>query len=123
MRILRSVRHKVCADGAFMREVVLDCQVTSEFTEFLRNFGSLMTLDTMGPGFFKFELKDGFSIKGWIGDSDLEIRFRRDVMDLCEDFCSVLFFYYHDGKPDMGKLSRMAERVSERIKERRFGNE
>jgi hypothetical protein len=106
-----------------MREVILDLPVTPEFVGFLRNFGSVMTLDTMGPGFFKYELKDGFSIKGWVGDVNMEIRFRREVMDLCEDFCSVLFYYYHDGRPDMAKLRRMTETLSMKIGIRRSGND
>lgn len=122
MRVIRSVRHKVCADGAFMREVILDGPVTDSFIDFLRRFGSVMTIGEMGPGFFKFELKDGFSIKGWIGDTNIEIRFRKEVMDLCEDFVSVLFYYYHDGKPDMEKLRRMEGNLREKIQVRLYGN-
>ena len=122
MRIVRSVRHKVCADGAFMREVILSTPVTSSFIDFLRNFGTVMTLDTMGPGFFKFDLKDGFSIKGWVGDSNLEIRYRKEVLDLCEDFVSVLFFYYHDGKPDLDKLKRMADNFRKKVHVKQYGS-
>ena len=121
MRIIRSVRHKVCVDGAFMREVILDTAIDEPFITFLRNFGTVMTLAEMGPGFFKFDLKEGFSIKGWIGDDMVEIRFRQDVMDLCEDFVSVLFFYYHDGKPNLPKLNRMADALHDKIKVRHYG--
>ena len=121
MRVIRSIRHKVCADGAFMREVLLDTPVTESFVEFLRNFGSVMTLPDMGPGFFKFDMKDGFSIKGWDGDATMDIRYQKGMMDLCEEFVSVLFYYYHDGKPDLVKLRRMAERLSGKIQVRRDG--
>jgi len=105
-----------------MREVILDVPVTESFVEFLKNFGSVMMLGTMGPGFFKYELKDGFSIKGWIGDTNIEIRFRREVMDLCEDHVSVLFYYYHNGEPDLEKLGRMDAKIREQIRVRLHGN-
>lgn len=121
MRIIRSVRHKVCVDGAFMREVVLSSPVSDEFLNYLKKFGPVMTLSDMGPGFFRFEINNGFSMKGWVGDDIMEIRFRQDVMDLCEDFVSVLFYYYHDGKPDLPKLLRMAEALKNNINVRRNG--
>lgn len=105
-----------------MREVILDTPVTEPFIEFLKNFGTVMLLGTMGPGFFKYELKDGFSIKGWIGDTNVEIRFRRNVMDLCEDYISALFYYYHNGKPDLEKLRRMNSKFVDQIQARIHGN-
>jgi len=33
MRILRSNRHKYCADGSFMKEFILDTEVTPEFLD------------------------------------------------------------------------------------------
>ena len=121
MRIVRSVRHNVCTDGSFMREVLIDVVVPESFVIFLRNFGSVLILPDMGPGFFKYEMKDGFSIKGMIGDTNLEMRYQRDVMDLCEDFVSVLFYYYHDGNPDMNKLQRMNETLQKKIQVRHDG--
>ncbi len=104
-----------------MREVVLSAPVTEDFISFLKNFGPVMTLSEMGPGFFKFEIPDGFSMKGWVGDDIMEIRFRQDVMDLCEDFVSVLFYYYHDGRPDLPKLLRMAKSLKNNIDVRKNG--
>lgn len=104
-----------------MREVIVDLPVSETFINFLRNFGTVLTLPEMGPGFFKFDLKDGFSMKGWEGDTGMEIRFRQDVMDLCEDFVSALLYYYHDGKPDVDKLRRMAGTLEDKIQMRRNG--
>lgn len=123
MRIIRSVRHKVCVDGAFMKEVLLDGPVTPPFVEFLKSFGDVMLLPDIGPGFFKFEFRDGFTIKGWTGDETMEIRYRREVQDLCEDFVSVLFYYYHDGRPDMKRLMRMAAALNEKIDRRLYGTQ
>ena len=46
----------MCADGAFMREVLLSEPATDTFVQFLQHFGPVMLLPEMGPGFFKFEL-------------------------------------------------------------------
>ena len=123
MRIIRSKRHKVCADGAFMREVILDRPVDADFVQFLRKFGTIMILPEMGEGFFKFDWKGYFSIKGWIGDCDAEVRFKREVMELTEDFLSSLMYYYHDGSPDMEKLIRMEEQLSERVHRKMHGDD
>ena len=54
MRILRSVRRKVCADGSFMKEFLLDAPVTNEFFSYLGNFGHSESLPDVGKGFYKF---------------------------------------------------------------------
>ena len=105
-----------------MREVILDTPVTEPFVEYLKNFGTVMRLGAMGPGFFKYELENGFSIKGWIGDTNIEIRFRREVMDLCEDFVSVLFDHYHIREQDPDRIRRMDEQLRVMIQERQHGN-
>lgn len=98
-----------------MREVVVDIPITKDFLSFLRSFGTVMTIGTMGPGFFKYEMKKFFSIKGWIGDATLEIRYRKEIIDLCEDFVAALFCHYHDGKPDIEILRQMEEKLCEKI--------
>ena len=109
------VRHKVCTDGALMREVRVDLPITEDFVEFLRSFGTVMKIGPIGPGFFKYEMKKFFSIKGWIGDTTLEIRYRKEIMDLCEDFVGALFYYYHDGNPDKDTLRKIEEKFGEKI--------
>jgi hypothetical protein len=74
MRILRSVRHKVCADGSFMKEFLLDAPITKEFFAYLGNFGQVEALPHVSEGFYKFEKSDWFSIKGFAGDSIVEVR-------------------------------------------------
>ena len=43
-------------------------------------------------------------------------------MDLCEDHVSVLFYYYHNGEPDLEKLGRMDAKIREQIQVRLHGN-
>ena len=122
MQIIKTVRHKVCTDGALMREVMVDIPITDEFIDFLRSFGTVMTIGTMGPGCFKYEWKKNFSIKGWIGDATLEIRYRKEVMDLCEEFVEALFCHYHNGKPDIEILRQMEEKICENLQNRENQN-
>jgi len=77
MRILRSVRHKVCADGSFMKEFLLDAPVTEGFFAYFKNFGSVESLPNVGDGFHNFEKQDWFSIKGFAGDTTVEVRFKK----------------------------------------------
>ena len=86
MRIFRSVRHKVCADGSFMKEFLLDAPVIKEFFSYLGNFWQVEALPNVGEGFYKFVKPDWFSIKGFSGDTTVEVRFKKEVMDLTADF-------------------------------------
>lgn len=122
MRIIRSNRHKYCADGSFMKEFVLDSEVTPEFLDFLKYFGTLEMLPGLGEGFYKFEKKDCFSIKGFVNESGFEVRFKKEVMDFTSDFLYSLLYYYQNGKPDFATLSRREEALMERVKTRLYGN-
>jgi len=55
MRIIRSNRHKYCADGSFMKKFILDTEVNPEFLDFLKYYGSLEMLPGLGEGFYQFE--------------------------------------------------------------------
>ena len=121
MRILRSVRHKVCADGSFMKEFLLDAPVPREFFTYLGNFGQVEALPNLGDGFFKFEKPDWFSIRGFAGDTTVEVRFKREVMDLTMDFVYSLFSLYRDGEPVPALLKRRELAVGERVSRRLYG--
>ncbi len=121
MRILRSVRHKSCADGSRMKEFLLSEPVTEDFFLFLGNFGRVECMANVGAGFYKFEKTDCFSIKGLAGDTTVEVRFRREVMDITVDFLYALFHFYWDGKPDIDTLKRREAGVDKRVKECLYG--
>lgn len=115
MRILRSVRHKVCADGSFMKEFLLDAPVTTEFFSYLGNFGQVEALPNVGDGFYKFEKIDWFSIKGFAGDTTVEVRFKKEVMDLTVDFVYLLFSSYREGTMDLSLLKQREHAIGERV--------
>jgi hypothetical protein len=121
MRILRSVRHKVCADGSFMKEFLLDTPVTKEFFTHLGNFGQVEALPTVGEGFYKFEKPDWFSIKGFAGDTTVEVRFRKEVMDLTVDFVFFLFASYREGTVNLSVLKQREQVIGQRVRKRLHG--
>jgi hypothetical protein len=121
MRILRSVRHKVCADGSFMKECLLDAPVTKEFFVYLDNFGQVEALPNVGNGFYKFEKPDWFSIKGFAGDTTVEVRFRKEVMDLTSDFLYLLFASYREGTIDLLLLKQREQAIAERVRKQLYG--
>ncbi|WOF16624.1 hypothetical protein F1737_07915 [Methanoplanus sp. FWC-SCC4] len=121
MRIFRSVRHKSCADGTRMKEFLISVPVPDDFYIYLENFGNVQKLTNAGGVFYKFEKRDFFSIKGFSGDTSMEVRFKPEVMDLTEDFLYSLFYFYHDGKPDLDTLKRREENLMRKVLERLYG--
>jgi len=121
MRILRSVRHKVCADGSFMKELLLDAPVTREFFTYLGNFGRVESLPNVGEGFYTFEKPDWFSIKGFVGDTTIEVRFKKEVMDLTSDFLYFLFSSYPERATDLLLLQQRERAVGERVRKHLYG--
>ena len=121
MRILRSVRHKVCADGSFMKEFLLDTPVTREFFNYLGAFGRVETLPNLGEGFYRFEKPDWFSIKGFAGDTTVEVRFKKEVMDLTVDFVYTLFSTYQEGDIDISILKRREGAIGEKVRKHLYG--
>lgn len=121
MRILRSVRHKVCADGSFMKEFLLDAPTTPEFFSYLGHFGQVESLPNVGKGFYKFEKPDWFSIKGFAGDTTVEVRFKKEVMDLTVDFVYFLFASYREGTMDLSVLKQREHAIGERVHKYLFG--
>ena len=122
MRILRSVRHKSCADGSLMKEFLLDAPVTEDFFSYLKNFGTVESLPNVGEGFYKFEKTDWFSIKGLAGDTTVEVRFKKEAMDLTVDFVYLLFSSYREGAADLSLLKQREQAIERRVKERLYGS-
>lgn len=121
MRIIRSIRHKSCADGTLMKEFVLSAPLTEEFFSYLKSFGEVTAKPGIGEGFYTFEKPDCFSIKGFVGDTSVEVRFRREVIDLTTDFVYSLFSLYRDGDPDLVTLKRREAGVVARVHEHLYG--
>jgi len=104
-----------------MKEFLLDAPVTEGFFAYFKNFGSVESLPNVGDGFHNFEKQDWFSIKGFAGDTTVEVRFKKEVMDLTVGFVFSLFSSYLDGKIDLSVLKRREEAIDERVRKRLCG--
>ncbi|HII76728.1 MAG TPA: hypothetical protein HA264_06800, partial [Methanolinea sp.] len=62
-----------------------------------------------------------FSIKGFAGDTTVEVRFKKEVMDLTVDFAYSLFSSFKDEKTDLSGLKQREEAVAGRVRRRRHG--
>jgi hypothetical protein len=74
-----------------------------------------------GEGFFRFEKPDWFSIMGFAGDTTVEVRFKKEVMDLTMDFAYFLFSSFQDEKTDLSGLKQREEAVAGRVRRRLHG--
>jgi len=98
-----------------MKEFLLSDPVTEDFFLFLGNFGRVESLPNLGAGFYKFEKTDWFSLKGFAGDTTVEVRFRREVMSITVDFLYALFYFYRDKDPDLETLKRREAAMQKRV--------
>jgi hypothetical protein len=104
-----------------MKEFLLDAPVTKEFFSFLGNFGQVEALPHVGEGFYKFEKIDWFSLKGFAGDTTVEVRFKKEVMDLTVDFVYFLFSSYQGETTDITLLKRREQVIAEQVRKRLYG--
>jgi hypothetical protein len=104
-----------------MKEFLLDAPVTEEFFHYLGNFGEVEAIPNIGEGFYKFEKPDWFSIKGFAGDTTVEIRFKKEVMDLTVDFVYFLFSSFQQGKVDLSGMKQREQATGERVRKRLYG--
>ena len=89
-----------------MKEYRLDMPLTKEFFNYLKNFGRVESLNLLNDEYYNFEKPNCFSIKGFVGESTVEVRFKRETMDVTTGFLRLLFFSF---KPDVS-LSMLKER-------------
>ena len=100
MQIVKSVQTKVCVDGSLMKEYVLDEPLTEGFLKFLENFGTVRHLEQLRKPYFSFEKEPFVSIKGFAGDNNVEVRYKKEFQDLLADYFHLLLYYY--GQDDRG---------------------
>ena len=116
MRIVKSVQTKVCVDGSLMKEFVLDEPLTAEFLEFLKSFGIVKLYPHLKRPYFSFEQEHFISIKGFVGDTNVEVRNRKEFLDLTGDYFHLLLFYYHEGEPGTRKMQEIGESIRRKMK-------
>jgi len=116
VRILKSVQTKVCVDGSLMKEYVLDEPLTEGFLKFLEQFGTVRFLDQLKKPYFSFEKEHFISIKGFVGDSNVEVRYRKDFQDLMGDYFHLLLYYYGQGERGLSALKGQEDSLWKKMK-------
>jgi hypothetical protein len=99
-----------------MKEYVLDEPLTGEFLKFLERFGTVRSLEQLRKPYFSFEKEQFISIKGFVGDSNVEVRYKKECQDLVADYFHLLLFYEHEGEPGIVKLKGIEESIREKMK-------
>jgi hypothetical protein len=116
VRVLKSVQTKVCVDGSLMKEYVLDEPLTEGFLKFLEQFGTVRFLEQLKRPYFSFEKEYFISIKGFVGDSNVEVRYNKECQDLVLDYFYLLLFYYGKGKDGVFSLKQYEDTIREKLK-------
>lgn len=118
MRIVKSTRSKVCVDGSLMKEYVLDEPLSGGFLEFLEQFGTVRYLDQMKKPYFSFEKEHFLSIRGFVGDDIVEVRYKKAGQDLVAEFFHLLLFYSQQGESGTRTLKGIEESIRRKMKVR-----
>ncbi len=116
MRILTSVQTKVCVDGSLMKEYVLDEPLTEDFLKFLENFGTVRFLEQLKKPYFSFEKELFISIKGFVGDRNVEVRYKQEFQDLVGDYFHLLLYYYDQGERGISIIKGQEVSIRDRMK-------
>jgi hypothetical protein len=98
-----------------LKEYLLDEPLTEEFLSFLKHFGAVRLLPLMKKPYFSFEEEDFISIKGFIGDPDVEVRYRKEFQDLTADYFHLLLFYFREGEGGVEKLQAIGITIRKKI--------
>jgi hypothetical protein len=118
VRIVKSIQTKVCVDGSLMKEFVLTEPLTEDFLKFLENFGTVRFLDQLKKPYFSFEKEHFISIKGFVGDSTVEVRYKKESLDLVADYFHLLLYYYDQGEKGISSLKGQEDAIRKKMKVR-----
>jgi hypothetical protein len=115
VRVLRSIQTKTCVDGSLMKEFVLDEPLTEDFLKFLGNFGKVRSLEQLRKPYFSFEKERFISLKGFTGETTVEVRYNKEFRDLVADYFHLLLFYYREGEPGIAHMKGIEESLQEKM--------
>ena len=99
-----------------MKEYVLDKPLTEDFLKFLERFGTVRFLDQLKKPYFSFEKDQFISIKGFVGDSYVEVRYKKEVQDLVGDYFHLLLYYYDQGERGISALKGQEDSIRKKMK-------
>jgi len=116
VRIVKSLQTKLCVDGSLMKEFVLDEPLSPEFLRFLESFGTVKNYPHLRRPYFSFEQEQFISVKGFLGDASVEVRYHKENADLLADYFHLLLFYFREGDPGVSKIQGICTAIRERMK-------
>ncbi len=99
-----------------MKEYVLDTPLTEDFLKFLENFGTVRFLEQLKKPYFSFEKELFISIKGFVGDRNVEVRYKKEFQDLVGDYFHLLLYYYDQGDRGISALKGQEDSLRDRMK-------
>jgi hypothetical protein len=101
-----------------MKEYVLDEPLTKGFLKFLELFGTVRIREQLKKPYFSFEKEHFISIKGFVGDCNVEVRYRKEFQDLVADYFHLLLFYEREGQAGISRLRGIEEVIRDNMKTR-----
>lgn len=101
-----------------MKEFVLDEPLTGGFLEFLGHFGTVKQYPHLRRPYFSFEQEHFISVKGFVGDTSVEVRYRKEFQDLTADYFHLLLFYSGEGDTGLKKIQGIGDSILEKIRSR-----
>ena len=116
MKVVKSIQSKVCVDGSLMKEFLLDEPLTPDFLSFLEVFGTVKRYVHLKQPYFSFEQEYFIAIKGFVGESTVEVRYKKGFTDLTADYFHLLLFYYRDGESGIRKMKGIEGSIREKMK-------
>jgi len=98
-----------------MREFLLESPLTPEFLTFLKSFGTVKEYPHMKRPYFSFEQEYFITLKGFIGDPGVEVRYRKEFFDLTSDYFHLLLFYAKQGESGIHKMQEITDSIREKM--------
>jgi hypothetical protein len=66
--------------------------------------------------YFSFEQESFISIKGFVGETSVEVRYKKEFSDLTSDYFHLLLYYYGEGQAGIVKMQRIAGSIRDKMK-------
>jgi hypothetical protein len=99
-----------------MKEYVLDEPLTKDFLKFLEIFGTVRFLEQLKKPYFSFEKEQFISIKGFVGESNVEVRYKKEFSDLVGDYFHLLLYYFGKGERGISTLKEYDDSIRGKMK-------
>ncbi len=66
--------------------------------------------------YFSFEQEYFISLKGFVGDTSVEVRYRKEIFDLTSDYFHLQLFYSRQGESGIRKMQEIEKSIHDKMK-------